>query len=103
MTEVELCFFHNTESEERRKDAQIKGGQNGRKHYNEPTEEDVRLKNTDDVLVLLEKTVRDLRANRISEKRATALGYLANIALRGIEKNEIETRLERIENLVGKR
>ena len=54
-----------------------------------------------DVVALLEVTVRDVLGLENSVSRARAIGFLAGIALRGLEAGELEDRIGRLEDKIG--
>lgn len=90
----ELCFWHSAKSKEEMLNAVQKGGSSPKRSYeNEP----ISLKNTVDVVALIEKTVNELRQNKTSTRLANAIGYLSGIALRAIEQSDLEKRMEVLE------
>jgi len=91
----DYCFWHSKKTEEKRERAISEGGLSPKRNYGR--EDEIQIKNTDDVLTLLEQTINDLRGNKTSTRIANAIGYLAGIALKVIEKGDLEKRLEVIE------
>ena len=63
----------------------------------------VRLKTSDDVRRFLANTINKLKDDELKPEKAGRMGYLANILLRAIEGNEVEKRLESIEDLLKDR
>lgn len=61
----------------------------------------VTLGSVGDVVALLEVTVRDVLGLENSVSRARAIGFLAGIALRGLEAGELEDRIGRLEDKIG--
>lgn len=50
----------------------------------------------------MSNVINDLKNNLITENRARALGYLASVLIMGIEKAELEKRIEKLEKEVQK-
>ncbi len=57
----------------------------------------VRLKNPENVRVLLARTINELKAGTLSENKSRAIGYLCSILLKSMEVNELDARLQKIE------
>jgi hypothetical protein len=80
------CNFHSSPTAA--SDAGYKGSQGNRKHpaQNEvrDDEEPVRLETPNDVLKLIERTVDDVRKNRIRPDTASMVAYLGNVALQAM-------------------
>lgn len=90
----DYCFWHSDKAKEKRLLAIQKGGMCPKRNYeNEP----VSLKDVNDVLKIIEKTINELRQNKTNAKIANAVGYLSGIALRALEQSALEKRLEVIE------
>lgn len=90
-----LCFWHSEETKEDRSQAQRTGGLSSR--INNEVVENISIKCTGEILKLIEQTINDLRSNKLSTKNANAIGYLAGIALKTVEQNDFEKRLEVLE------
>ncbi len=105
MIDKEFCFLHNqdTEVSEKRLEAQQQGGQNGKKYKDEPAEKEVKIDTMKDVTIILAETINAVRMNKMSPKRANTIGYLLNVAVKAIEKKDLEARLEYLETVIGKR
>jgi hypothetical protein len=73
----------------------MEGGLSPKRNYGR--EDEIKITNTKDVLLLIEQTVNDIRKNKISTRSANAVGYLAGIALKAIQQDDFEKRLEVIE------
>ena len=57
----------------------------------------IRLNDIQGVNRLLARVTNALVQDEISEDRARTIGYLANILIRGLEKGDLEQRLEELE------
>jgi hypothetical protein len=97
-----FCYFHNPDiSEEQKKEAQSKGGK-GNHRVQEPMSP-LGLKQTKDVVSLLEETINALRAGQLDVKIANGVGYLAGQLVKAIEISELEKRVEGIEKVLKAR
>lgn len=95
----DYCFIHNPEQKKAREKALKKGGQALKKVKMNLAP--VKFEGgTRDVADLLAETINQVRQNRISQRTANTIGYLANILLKALESGEIEERLEKIERVI---
>jgi hypothetical protein len=96
------CFAHSNNPEiiEKRKEAKILGGLNGRKQMLKPSKEFIEVKTPKDTLLLLEKTINDVRQNKIAVNQANCIGYLCNIITKIFEQEQLETRIAILERVV---
>ena len=62
----------------------------------------VNLGSVDDVVQLLQTTVRDVLALENSVARARVVGYLCGVATRALEVSSLEERISRLEAKVGR-
>jgi hypothetical protein len=98
----DFCFFHNPDKEvtEKRNNAVTTGGLNGkRKQPLEP----VRVKSLEDLAVLLETTINDVRADRIGTNQANAVGYLASTLAKVFETRDLAVKVQAIEVVLKRR
>lgn len=97
-----FCFAHTAVPEviERRHEGQIMGGKNGRKLMLPPAEDTVSVKNPRDILTLLERTINDLRQQRITTGEANSIAILANVMSRIHQQEVLETRIAVLERTV---
>ena len=91
----EFCFWHSEKMREKRQVATSEGGRNPKN--NNGNQEEISIKSTNDILMLLEQTMNDLRRNKTSTRIANALGYLSGICLKAIEQGDLAKRLEVVE------
>ena len=89
------CFAHDPGSAEQRDAARRRGGQAGR--GTTVPESDVAVRSLADVVILVETTINDVRSGRVDVKIANAVGVLANVAIRAIERSDLEARLAALE------
>lgn len=62
---------------------------------------DIRLNNPRAVQRLLARTINALNKGRMTESRARAIGYLAQILLKGFEVVDFEERLAKLEEIAN--
>ena len=89
------CFAHAPEQATKRDDARRRGGQAGRMATVPASA--VTVRSLGDVVGLVEATINDVRAGRVDVRIANAVGYLANVAIKAIERSDTEQRLEALE------
>lgn len=90
------CWAHAPELARKRTEARQRGGKASHGLGDGPPPE-VRLRAASDVLSLLETAAGDCLAMKPSERRARALAYVAQAALRAVEVAELEGRIEALE------
>lgn len=94
------CYFHNPDiTEEERKLVQMKGGQASSCVLPCPLPL-VELKNTDDVVVLLEDTINRVRSGEMDVKVANCIGILSGQMIKAMELSKIANRVEVIERAI---
>lgn len=101
LTGDDYCFFHSPDKAKDRAKAQRKGGKKAlaeKKHILK--ESNIQIKNTSDVVKLLNKTINQVRTGEIEVKIANSVGYLSGICLKAIEQGDIEERLDALEDKV---
>lgn len=95
-----FCFLHNPDiSEDEKREAQSKGGKAN--HKVQASLAPINLKQTKDVVSLLETTINDLRAGTLDVKVANGVGYLAGQLVKAMEVSELEKRVEGIEKMLS--
>lgn len=92
------CFAHDPASAEQRHAARRRGGRAGRGAT--VPESDVPVRSLADVVALVETTINDVRAGRVDVKIANAIGVLANVGIRAIERSDLEARLDALESVL---
>ncbi len=100
LTDSEFCFFHDPSKAAERQAAQSHGGHANRMKPLDPGIPDVKIENGGDMLALLSETITQVRTGVIDPRVANAVGYLANIAMRAVELNDLDARIRRIESVV---
>ena len=98
-----FCFFHDPSRAEERRDAQALGGRQNRMKTLNATAADVKIENCGDVVALISETINQVRKGVIDPRVANAVGYLANVLVKAFERDELETRIERLEALLKSR
>lgn len=97
---MELCFFHDPESQQQRRTAQQKGGSKGLRLLpmaNPPGDFD--LSDPQQISKLLSHVSNRVVRGELDPKCAYALGYLADCALRAHNAVAVTERIERLERL----
>jgi hypothetical protein len=101
LTGDDFCFFHSPKKAKERAEAQRKGGKKALAEKKRILKEsDIEIKNTSDVVKLLNETINQVRTGGIEVKIANAVGYLSGICLKALEQGDIEKRLEALEEKV---
>ena len=90
-----FCFAHDANLAPERDEARRRGGQAGRGAT--LPESTLTVRSLADVVALVELTVNGVRAGRVDVRVANAVGVLANVAIRAIERSDLEGRLEALE------
>ena len=100
MTGSGFCYLHNPDiSQVDKREAQARGGRGNKETPAEPLPP-VTLRDTSDVISLIEKTINEVRAGTLDVKTANCLGYLAGHFVKAVEISELEKRLGEIEEAV---
>ncbi len=103
MENSKFCFFHSPATKQERQSAQRAGGLKNRPLALPSSVPDVPLDNMRDVVRLLADTVNRVRRGELDPKVANSVGYLAGILMKGLERSDIEARLETLEAAVKPR
>lgn len=101
MAESDYCYWHNPDMAAKRAEARKRGGQN-RRVGKQGNNGRYSIRTTDDVLRALEDALNDATGLENSHARARTIGYLCQIALRGLEVGELENRIAALEQNVFK-
>jgi hypothetical protein len=96
----EFCFFHDPSKTEKRREAQAHGGRQNRMKTLEDSAPDVKLEDSGDAIALISETINEVRKGKIDPRVANSVGFLANILIKAVEKNKLETRIEQLEALL---
>jgi len=97
----QFCYRHNPAiSEEEKRVASSRGGVSNRSRVDTPLGE-VKLDSVGDVLRLLELVTREMLNGRLDQRVASTTGYLMNVSLRALESDDLEKRLERLEETLS--
>lgn len=100
MTDSDFCFTHNPDMQEERALANQRGGQVGKANPTEPLPP-IELSQPKDVVVLLQDTIRGVRAGEIDLKIANSVGYLSGQLLKAHEVAQLQARIEFLETLLA--
>lgn len=100
----ELCFFHHSKEGNRQKlkEAQSRGGKAKTIVVKEPLSP-MELKETQDVILLLEDTINRVRSGELDVKIGNCIGVLSGQLIKAIEVSSIANRVEIIERAILER
>jgi hypothetical protein len=98
-----FCFFHDPTKSAERREAQALGGRQNRTRVLGLTEPQVTLRDCGDVVALVSETINQVRMGVIDPRVANSVGYLANVLIKAFERDELETRIEKLEALFERR
>lgn len=96
----EFCFFHDPPNAEKRREAQSQGGRQNRLKTLEDSAPDVKVEDSGDAKTLLVQTINQVRKGQIDPRVANSVGFLANILIKAVERDKLETRIEQLEALL---
>jgi Fe-S-cluster containining protein len=82
----DYCFTHHPDYKERHKEAVKRGGVSPKKHYG--VSNVVKIRDGKDVVILIEKTINDLRQNKISVKMANSIAILSSVVMKAFDKKK---------------
>ena len=101
LTDDNYCFFHSPKKAKQRALAQRKGGKKALAEKKRVlVGSNIQIKNTTDIITLLNETINQVRTGAIEVKIANAVGYLSGICLKALEQGDIEERLTALEEKV---
>jgi hypothetical protein len=96
----EFCFFHDPSKAEKRREAQAQGGRQHRVKTLEDSAPDVKVEDSGDAIALISETINQVRKGQIDPRVANCVGFLANILIKAVERDKLETRIEQLEELL---
>jgi hypothetical protein len=99
MHDSEHCFFHSSDQEKQRKQAQVKGGKGNLVIVKEPLPP-VEIKEVSDVVKLLEDTVNRVRSGEVDVRIGNCIGVLSGQLIKALEVASIANRVEIIERAI---
>ena len=100
MRDSDFCFFHDPSKRAERREARAAGGRQNRMKTLDAAASDVKIRDCGDVVELLSETINQVRKGLIDPRVGNSVGYLANIAVRVFEQNELEDRIAKLEQLL---
>lgn len=98
-----FCYFHDPAKAIERREAQALGGRQNRIRALDTTAPDVKVEDCSDVVALVSETINQVRKGVIDPRVANSVGYLANVLIKAFERDELETRIEKLEALLERR
>jgi hypothetical protein len=96
----QFCFFHAPEEAAKRAAAQRAGGLKNRPAVLSGDTPDLQLASLQDITSLIAETINQTRRGEIDAKVANAVGYLASLLLKAIEKVQLEEQMVTLERAV---
>lgn len=96
----QYCFFHDPGTAAERRAAQKAGGLKNKAAVLPANTPDLPLASLQDVTRLVAETINQTRRGEIDPKVANAVGYLASILSKAIEKSVLEERISALETAV---
>lgn len=103
MNGSDFCYTHNPDiSDEEKKEAQARGGQNRALMIDNPLPE-IPVAKADDVVLLLADTVNQVRTGKMNVKIANCLGTLSGQLIKALELAKYADKLDLLEGLLKKR
>lgn len=99
------CFFHDPDLAVERKAAQVSGGRERARRANVlPADApDMPVGTAADIISLIGDTVARVRKGEIEVSIANSVGYLAAIALKAHQRDDVDQRLTRLESIIARR
>jgi hypothetical protein len=98
-----FCYFHDPAKAVERREAQALGGRQNRIRALDAATPDVKVEDCGDVVALISETINQVRKGVIDPRVANSVGYLANVLINAFERDELETRIEKLEALFERR
>jgi len=99
ISDSEFCFFHDPNSKERQKEAQISGGKANKVILKEALPV-LTINESGDVITLLIDTISRVRSGEIDIRLANALGVLSGQLIKAFEMCQISDRVEIVEQKI---
>lgn len=96
----DYCFFHDPSRAAERREAQALGGQRNRMKTLDAAIPDMKFESTAEMVALLSDTINQVRKGDIDPRIGNTVGYLANLLIKALEQNELETRIDKLETLL---
>jgi len=94
------CYLHNPDiSEEEKKMARVRGGENNAVLIGEIMGES-KIRTSEDIVDLMESVINKVKQGVLDVRVANTLGYLAGVTQKSIKEVEVESRLKRIEDII---
>ena len=98
-----FCYFHDPAKAIERREAQALGGRQNHIRALDAAAPDVKVEDCGDVVALVSETINQVRKGMIDPRVANSVGYLANVLIKAFERDELETRIEKLEALFERR
>jgi hypothetical protein len=99
ISDSEFCFFHDPNSEKKKKEAQINGGKANKIILKEALPV-LTINESRDVITLLIDTISRVRGGEIDIRLANALGVLSGQLIKAFEMCQISDRVEVMERKI---
>ena len=96
----EFCFFHDPSKAEKRREAQARGGRQNHMKTLDAAAPDVKVEDCRSAISLISETINQVRKGQIDPRVANSVGFLANILIKAVERDKMETRIDQLEALL---
>ena len=60
----------------------------------------MKVEDSGDAIALMSQTINQVRKGQIDPRIANSVGFLANILMKAVERDKLETRIEQLEALL---
>jgi hypothetical protein len=101
----DYCFFHDPESAAEREAARISGGRERTRRANVLSADtpDMSVGTAAHIITLIGDTVNQVRKGELDVSIANSIGYLSGIALKALQRDDVDQRLARLESILNRR
>lgn len=98
MSNSEFCFTHNPETRKAKRKAVIKGGKANKRQT--VSLEEVKIENPKDIVILIGKTINEVRRGMVDVKIANCVFYGTGQFIKAFEIADLEERVMNIEKVI---
>ncbi len=99
----DFCFWHAPEKAKLREEAWSRGGKTAMGKSTVLPSSQFRLERLDNVVILIEDTINQVRTGQLDVRIAQVTGHLASIAVKLLEQIDLERRITALEEIMSER
>ena len=101
----DYCFTHDPESAAEREAARVSGGRERTRRTNVLSADtpDMSVGTAAHIITLIGDTVNQVRKGELDVSIANSVGYLSGIALKALQRDDVDQRLARLESILDRR